>query len=356
MTAPPSPFEMTAQRRDLLEAVGLSRAGKTAAAEAAFKDYLAKYPDCFDGWCSFALLLKRDNRFAQAARAFAAALRLREDIPARNAVVTSLWRAGEHAAAKAQGRMALEKKDALACNAHRARPEADQKSLSEHRPDDARRKPGQKVISFGLWGDNPVYVSGAIINARIAPHLYQGWKARFYCDRTVPQDALDMLSRLGAQVIMMEDPALQALRPMWRFLASDDPEVDLFLCRDADSRLNVQEVLAVEAWRNSGKRFHVMRDHIFHMELMLAGLWGGVAGVLPPLEPWLREARNYHDDRFADQAFLASEIWPLIRNDLCTHDSVYGFPDGQDFPSGYRLQRPTHVGGGVKKMPHWSRI
>jgi hypothetical protein len=139
----------------------------------------------------------------------------------------------------------------------------------------------RNVIAFSLWGNNPAYIHGAIVNARIAPHIYYGWIARFYCDSSVPSDAIDELRRAGAQIVVVQDPALQAVKPMWRFLASDDTTVDWFVCRDADSRLNCQELIAVDEWLRSGRPFHVMRDHIYHMELILAGMWGGAAGVIP---------------------------------------------------------------------------
>jgi hypothetical protein len=68
-----------------------------------------------------------------------------------------------------------------------------------------------------------------------------------------------------------------------RVPAKGRANVDWFVCRDTDSRLNCQELLAVEEWLRSGQPFHVMRDHIYHMELMLAEMWGGAAGVLPNL-------------------------------------------------------------------------
>ena len=62
---------------------------------------------------------------------------------------------------------------------------------------------------------------------------------------------------------------------MWRFLVLDDHEVDRFLIRDADSLISKREVAAIEAWQQSDKRFHLMRDYFSHTELLLAGMWGG---------------------------------------------------------------------------------
>jgi hypothetical protein len=87
------------------------------------------------------------------------------------------------------------------------------------------------------------------------------------------------------------------------------------------------------------------------MELMLAGMWGGVAGMLPNIKNLLQSNPVYSNDRFGDQAFLMYEIWPLVRSSLCTHDTYFHFHGGKDFPDAYRLPRPVHVGGAVKNMP-----
>ena len=153
----------------------------------------------------------------------------------------------------------------------------------------------------------------------------------------------------------MDRPEHARTRPMWRFLASDDPGINVFVCRDADSRLNAKELLAVTDWLASGKSFHVMRDHIYHHELILAGMWGGRAGVLPEIGDLLSRAPQYFDNRFGDQAFLADVVWPLIAQDAKVHDTYYRFPDGTAFPDGYDLPGKIHVGGATKTMPHWSR-
>ena len=334
-------------------AVTLRESGANEAATSAYQRLLTHHRDDFTGWSLYGVLLRSLKRYDEAATALRRALALQEDIPTRNSLVISLTLAGRMAEAREEGLRCLRIKDETAQQRFAASPFATL-ALTPRATIFNPRKAARNVIAFSLWGDNPVYVHGAIVNARIAPHIYTGWTTRFYVDDTVPADALDLLRDAGAQVVMMTDPALARIRPMWRFLASDDPDVDFFLCRDADSRLNVQEFLAVQDWLASGRSFHLMRDHLYHMELMLAGMWGGKAGVLPPLRDWMLKAASYFDNRFGDQAFLMEQVWPLIRNDLCSHDSAYQFHDGRMFP-GYSLPRPIHVGGGVKQMPHWRK-
>jgi hypothetical protein len=64
--------------------------------------------------------------------------------------------------------------------------------------------------------------------------------------------------------------------------------------RDADSVLNLRERLAVDDWLASGRWFHIMRDWWSHTDLVLAGMWGGVAGVLPPCAADGELSAQYH--------------------------------------------------------------
>lgn len=337
----------------LFAAICLRDAGQTEAALDSYRSYVALNPADVDGWCGLAVLLKRLGRYEEAIAPMQRALALRDDPTLRNVLVASLWRAGQHDAAQSEGFINLTLKHRLARAAFATSPYKETLLKSGGRGFDPERR-GRNIIAFSLWGAQPEYVTGALINAQIAQHLYVGWTPRFYCDGSVPQDARDALAAYGAQVVMMTGPEDAAIRPMWRFLAADDPEINVFLCRDTDSRLNAKELLAVSDWLGSGRRFHVMRDHIYHHELILAGMWGGMAGVLPNMRDWLASASQYFNNKFGDQAFLADMIWPLIYQDCKIHDSHYRFPNAGPFPEGYDLPGAIHVGGGVKKMPHWS--
>ena len=53
-----------------------------------------------------------------------------------------------------------------------------------------------KVISFSLYGDNPIYTIGCIKNAKLKKDLFDGWKMWVYYNDTVPKNILDELSSL----------------------------------------------------------------------------------------------------------------------------------------------------------------
>ncbi len=122
------------------------------------------------------------------------------------------------------------------------------------------RRPERNVIAYSLWGDAPRYLETAVHNAQIAPDLYPAWHCRFYCDDTVPAAVRERLTSLGATVVMKARPPMRHASLFWRFLVADDPTVDRFLVRDADSLLTVRERVAVDDWLLGEQPFHAMRD------------------------------------------------------------------------------------------------
>jgi hypothetical protein len=51
----------------------------------------------------------------------------------------------------------------------------------------------KKLISFCLWGDNPVYNIGAIKNAELAKEIYPDWVCRYYIGKSTPINTIENL-------------------------------------------------------------------------------------------------------------------------------------------------------------------
>lgn len=250
-----------------------------------------------------------------------------------------LVRLGRIAEAVAHGDQALALKDAAAPS----RPLPD----PVIRPYDVRKR-SRNLIAFSIWGDAVRYLNGAITNAIVARYLYPGWMARFYTDSSTPQAFRDALAQNGAQVVMVDDLPADRFGLFWRFLAEDDPEVDIYLVRDADSVMNIKERWAVADWLKSGKAFHVMRDNPQHSELILAGLWGAhrgnIGGMRGRIEDCVRAGANIGNNITLDQHFLRSVVWPIARNSVKIHDDYFDFMAPTRFSKDFELPRPIHVG------------
>jgi hypothetical protein len=208
-------------------------------------------------------------------------------------------------------------------------------------------RPEQNVIAYTLWGNQPRYHVPLLENARIRPHLFPEWTIRVYHDQTVDPGFLTQLAAHGVHLHRMalppDVPAHRAL--VWRFEPIADPTVTRFLIRDADSLLTVKERVAVDAWLQSDRHFHAMRDSYSHTDLLLAGMWGGVAGILPPPATLLRSYTPWRveNDHF-DQDLLSVTVWPIIHRNILIHDSIFQpclgslpFPPFGALPAGHHV-------------------
>lgn len=204
----------------------------------------------------------------------------------------------------------------------------------------------RNIISFSLFGAHPKYCEPAVLNALERDALYPNWTCRFYLDETVPSHVVKRLENAGAQIVFVDEnhPARKWPGPMWRLYALAD-DLDRVTFRDADSVITKRDALATEAWVESGRFFHAMRDSGTHTELLLAGLWGCVVKALPPL-PILMKAffsKPLESVHFADQYFLRAFVWPYARKSLKHHDSIFGFFNSEPFPDG-PTPETFHVG------------
>lgn len=245
-------------------------------------------------------------------------------------------RLGELEQAKAIGRRSLEVKDLTVCK-NRVLLDVEESARDSWSlnpvVDALDLQASQNVISYSLWGSNAMYCDGAVANARIAPILFPQWRCRFYCDDSVPAPITKALLQAGAEVVKPSKNLSSYYGLFWRFGVIDDLAVDRFLIRDADSPLTPVERAAVDEWVESDQPFHLIRDWYSHTELILAGLWGGVQGVLPKLEPvYDRYVKRVDNERTVDQRFLREYVWPLIRDSHLAHDSYFEFYGASRLP------------------------
>lgn len=178
----------------------------------------------------------------------------------------------------------------------------------------------KRVVSYSLWGNNPKYTVGALRNAELVKALYPGWEARFYVGTSVPKDTLQGLTDRGAHIIQMKDPG--DWRGMfWRFESASDPDVDVMVSRDCDSRITLREVAAVNQWLESDAMFHIMRDHPWHGTEILGGMWGVKSPLLRNMVDLISQF-DKGDFWQVDQNFLKL-IYPHIAKYAIVHDEFF---------------------------------
>ena len=185
----------------------------------------------------------------------------------------------------------------------------------------------KKVISFSLWGENPMYWIGALKNIELSKEYYPGWICRFYIDSNSKQELINTIKGDNVELVLVDSK--DSFHGMfWRFWASEDPEVDIFISRDCDSRFSDREVYAIKEWLESDKDFHIMRDHPYHTVPILGGMWGCRNGLMRKIN--LSEKINQwgkYERKGIDQDFLGQVIYPLVKNNSFEH-SEFGLNYG----------------------------
>lgn len=207
--------------------------------------------------------LKRYDQAIAQARSFSA--RHGEDVEILNILKIAHFYTGSIDEAIRCGQRVMEMRDAEMCKRGAA--------LKLREPSG---RGGRDIIAFTIWGANPIYNYGAMINLLLSKTVYPGWTCRFYFDDSVPHGTIDFLAKNGAEIIAAKE--FSAVPGYFRrFLPLSDPGVNRSIVRDCDSRVSAAEANLVAHWIASGYPFHVMRDHVLHNDLILAGLWGGRA-------------------------------------------------------------------------------
>lgn len=329
-------------------------AGRTDTSRTVVTDLLADHPDFLPARLTFASLASMTKDFAEAARRYRAIL---ADHPDNVFALDGLARAagwiGAHDEARKAGGKSLTLKDRIV-SASDPHWQISDKGALPYDPS----KPERNIIAYSLWGSDARYLDTLTGNVDVTRDLFPAWQCRIYCDRTVPSGAMTQLRSLGAQIVLMPTPPVRHASLLWRFLAADDPGIDRVLFRDADAKLTVRERVAVDDWLASDKAFHLMRDWWSHTDLMLAGMWGAVGGQLTGIKSLMEAhvAKVSVPNRQIDQQFLASLVWPSIRNHTLIHDDLFGVLGARPFPPFGRLPEGQHVGMNVSAASPRTRM
>lgn len=188
----------------------------------------------------------------------------------------------------------------------------------------------KKIISFSIWGNEYRYLGGALQNVELASYYYPDWVCRFYIGKSTKRDFIKKLESFSNVEIIIMDEMGDYTGMTWRFLSISDSDVDISIIRDADSRLHEREVILVNEWIDSGKSFHIIRDHKFHTAKIMGGMWGAKKGVIPNMRELLKNYKlgNYWQ---TDQNFLRDIIYPKVKNNSMVHD-YFGVIDNNPFP------------------------
>lgn len=215
-----------------------------------------------------------------------------------------------------------------------------------------------RLITFSLFGDDPIYCEGAVENARLAKEIYPDWTARFYIAEDTPEEYTWRIKEYDAEVyIRQRYSPYDALN--WRFLPFMDDTIEAWISRDCDSRLSWRERRAVDEWLTTDKACHLMRDCHNHGYTIMAGMFGINNVLYHERYGKLNLDVSHQNNREDDQSVLHRYVWPMIAFDHVCHDHwAHTQPSGQPttqpgdhvhYNQAYGIGLIPYVTGGVKQ-------
>jgi len=233
-----------------------------------------------------------------------------------------------------------------------------------------RRGAAQQIVSFTFFESTDEvpkndgirkYFAGIRENLSLVKQLYPGYVMRLYyeagpevktklCRLACSEPSLDLCPANGVPKL---GNATKVYPLLWRFLPAIDPQVDIFLSRDLDSRLNNREVAAVNQFLQSEKNIHIMRDHPAHEAVMMGGTWAAkVSSTRNRFRKSFAELFKNglaYINRFKggwDQVALQRYVWPWAKKMALIHDSYTckKFSYTSPFPTKRELGVGNYVG------------
>ena len=198
-----------------------------------------------------------------------------------------------------------------------------------------------RVISFSLFGKNPIYYRGLLgfieslktlkrVNNITDPVWgLDSFTLRVYVpkgkDRVIQgeldQLQIDALLEAGCEIAYVDNGLKKAGKDatFWRFMIASEPMPEgqkiRYLPRDADTTMTAPEAFAIGEWMASGLRYHRSHLNPVCMGPLTANLWGGShtgAGDFADL----KNAISYFPYRMRygdDEQFLRDAVWPKIK-------------------------------------------
>ncbi|MFZ9893413.1 MAG: hypothetical protein ACO3FO_06520, partial [Candidatus Nanopelagicaceae bacterium] len=109
----------------------------------------------------------------------------------------------------------------------------------------------------------------------------------------------------------------------WRFYALAELNYDYILIRDCDARFNARELAMHREFVESGKEFHIIKDHpTGHNYSISGGLFAAKQIALHDIHKLISawEPKNRYGD---DMLFLEKMIFPRVAGNALIHDEYY---------------------------------
>ena len=179
----------------------------------------------------------------------------------------------------------------------------------------------KRIISFCLYGDDAKYYFGALENIKLRDRYFKGWICRFYIASYCESHPviLKLKKKHNVEVEVCSIPQNKEKQLMGaRFYAIDDPDVEVNISRDTDSRLSKRDSWAVNKWLSMNTNVMTIRDHPAHIQKwpIMGGMCAFKSSDINYRDEYQKYTKNKGGHYGIDQLFLKDVIYPKCKNEL----------------------------------------
>ena len=167
-----------------------------------------------------------------------------------------------------------------------------------------------KVFSFCIYGTERNYYDGILENIRIIQEYFSEFEIYVYkgiCDPTWVFENCKVIETEKEGVINM----------LYRYLPLTF--ADIGFVRDADSRVYERDRWCISEFLKSSKNYHIVRDHYYHKEPIMGGIFGWKKPL--DIDLGLDAIITYSED----MSYLKTHLYPLIKSDTLVHTNNHAF-------------------------------
>lgn len=181
------------------------------------------------------------------------------------------------------------------------------------------------AFSFCIYNAyNGLYYVGLLENIELIQKHFPDAYIYVYVGNDVP-DWYVIELRARKNVILRFTKETGPRNMIHRFFAIDEPEVDIMLVRDADSRVHWKDRWAIREFLNTPDvKVHIIRDNPEHATAIMGGLWGmrkiADMSIRTLYQEHLASDAKGHGMGL-DQDFLIDCVYPRVTSSMLIHSS-----------------------------------
>ena len=172
------------------------------------------------------------------------------------------------------------------------------------------------VFSFCIYGNQRKYCFGLYENLLIIQDKFSDAKIFIYVSgQNVPDTYIELYESFPNTKLFF-NPSQENMVDRFFALDDADPEIDIMIVRDADSRIHQRDIWCINDFIKSDFICHTIRDHAGHHRPIMGGLWGLKRKYLYKHYYSLRNLHSLYSQQFKEQykniTYFYSNLGDLI--------------------------------------------